>query len=396
MPVHLSDTMQSTDAAFAVGVIYAVDHGADVISFSAGGPDTQLKRDAVAYALERGVPVVAAAGNAGPGVGITYPAGIPGVIAVGSTNSSDERSTFSQTGSELDIVAPGEYIATWTLDGRDNMWKPDFVDGTSFSAPLVAGVVALMLSVNPTMTPQSIEATLRATAQDLGPSGWDASFGAGLVDARAAVDASRPTTTTTRPTTTTTRPPTTTTKPSGQTFPDVPSSHPYAVPINDLAARGVISGYDNGYFGPDDPVKRQQFAKLIVLTLGRSAAESDISPFDDVEPTGPGVLYPDHYVAVAAALGITEGTSPGEYSPYREITRAQLITMVGRAAGLADPPAEYSPPFADFSDTHYPWARRAAYAGLLDGLQGIGPDYDFWAPATRGEVSAILFSLLHR
>jgi hypothetical protein len=184
--------------------------------------------------------------------------------------------------------------------------------------------------------------------------------------------------------------------PSGQTFPDVPSSHPYALQINDLAVRGIISGYDNGDFGPDDPVKRQQFAKLIVLTLGRSATESDICPFGDVELSGPGVLYPDHYVAVAAALGITEGTSPGEYSPYREITRAQLITMVGRAAGLADPPAEYSPPFGDFSDTHYPWARRAAYAGLLEGLRGIGPSYDFWAPATRGEVSAILYSLLHR
>jgi hypothetical protein len=90
------------------------------------------------------------------------------------------------------------------------------------------------------------------------------------------------------------------------------------------------------------------------------------------------------------------GTGPGTFSPWNEISRAQLITMVGRAAGLPDPPAGYTPPFKNFSNTHYPWARRAAYAGLLQGLQGFSPNWDFWAPATRGEVAAILYNLLHR
>ena len=176
----------------------------------------------------------------------------------------------------------------------------------------------------------------------------------------------------------------------------MPSWHPYATQIGDLTSRGIISGYANGTFGPEDWVTRQQFAKLIVLTLDLPVSDSDVCPFADVDLTSGGVLYPDHYIAVVAANHITLGTSPGLFSPWNEITRAQLITMVSRAAGLADPPAGYSPPFGNFSDTHYPWARRAAFAGLLQGLQGVGPAYDFGAPATRAEVAAILYNLLNR
>jgi hypothetical protein len=73
-----------------------------------------------------------------------------------------------------------------------------------------------------------------------------------------------------------------------------------------------------------------------------------------------------------------------------------MITMVARAAALPDPPASYVPPFPDFSPDHYPSARKAAYAGLLNGLAGVGPSYDFWADATRGEASALLDNLLKR
>jgi len=179
-------------------------------------------------------------------------------------------------------------------------------------------------------------------------------------------------------------------------FTDVgPDTH-YKDAIEDLYARGIVSGYPDGTFCPESPVLRQQFAKMIVLTLGLPTSESDTSPFDDVDASGPGILYPDHYVAVCARAGITVGTGPGAFSPWNEISRAQFITMVGRAAALPDPPLGYSPPFSNFSDTHFPWARRAVYAGLLQGVRGVGPTWDFWAPATRGEVSAILYNLLHR
>ncbi|MBN1628836.1 MAG: S-layer homology domain-containing protein, partial [Thermoleophilia bacterium] len=140
------------------------------------------------------------------------------------------------------------------------------------------------------------------------------------------------------------------------------------------------------------------FAKMIVLTAGYPVSENDICTFGDVQNSGSGSLYPDNYVAVCAARGITTGQTPTEYAPQDYLTRAQLITMVARDAGLPEPPADYTPPFPDFSAAHYPWARKAYHSGLLDGLLEFEPDhkgvYDFWANATRGEACVLLYNLL--
>jgi hypothetical protein len=107
-----------------------------------------------------------------------------------------------------------------------------------------------------------------------------------------------------------------------------------------------------------------------------------------------GELYPYHHVAVAWKNGITQGTTPGHFSPYATLSRAQMITMVTRAAHLPDPPADFETSFPNFSEVHYPYARKAASAGLLDALNGMGPGYDFLAPATRAEVCAVLYELI--
>lgn len=181
-------------------------------------------------------------------------------------------------------------------------------------------------------------------------------------------------------------------------FSDVTPDTPYAAAINLLAARGVVQGYVDGRFGPDDPVTRQQFAKMIVLALGIEVSPMQACGFSDVEPlpetSDP--LYPTAYVAACAAAGIVVGKSEDRFYPYDHVTRAQLITMVARAAGLPEPPADYQPVFGDFSRDHYPWARRAAYAGLLDGLAGMSREYNFWGMATRGEVCQLLASLISR
>jgi uncharacterized protein YkwD len=207
----------------------------------------------------------------------------------------------------------------------------------------------------------------------------------------------RATTTTMAPiTTTTTVRTTTTTVAHNAQFTDVGSYTMYSAEIRLLASKGIVSGYLDGSFGPYDKVTRQQFAKMIVIALGNQVLPLSTCGFKDVVPL-PGCadpLYPAGYVAACAAAGITVGMTPDTFCPSRQITRAQLITMVARAADLADPPASYRPGFDDFSATHYPWARRAAYAGLLDGLLGVGPSYDFWATATRGEVCLLLANML--
>ncbi len=157
---------------------------------------------------------------------------------------------------------------------------------------------------------------------------------------------------------------------------------------------GVVDGTGDGNFRPGRSVKRQQFAKMIVLTLGYPVSTNDVCTFTDVVRT-PGELYPYHYVAVAYNNGITQGTKPPQFfSPYGDLTRAQMITMVVRAVQLPEPPPDYVPPFPNFSAVHYPFARKAASAGLLDSLGAMDPDYDFLASATRGEVCALLAPLL--
>ena len=240
---------------------------------------------------------------------------------------------------------------------------------------------------------------------------WTTDFG-GYVDSTAhSVGAAPQTTTTVKPTTTMVRPTTTTAKPTTTTtakpttpttvaytvqFSDVSSSTLYADAIWLLAAEGVVGGYSDGRFGPYDKVTRQQFAKMIILALDCDVTPVAACSFKDVASSASSSdpLYPAGYVNACAAAGITVGTTPNTFAPYNQITRAQLITMVARAAGLVDAPAWYQAPFANFSATHFPWANRAAFAGLLDGYAGMGSSFDFWASATRGEVCLLLANLI--
>ncbi len=175
-------------------------------------------------------------------------------------------------------------------------------------------------------------------------------------------------------------------------FSDVPDTHPYSPGINDLKARGVVSGFADGTFLPDGHITRQQFAKVIVKALGLPVTGDEVCPFGDVRQglSTADPFYPDKYVAVCAAAGITTGKTASTFDPEGKVTRAQLITMVARAAELASPPSSYVPPFGNFDPAHYPWARKAAYAGLLDGLQGMGRSFGFSAPATRAEAAEVL------
>jgi subtilisin family serine protease len=146
MPLKAFSADGSSNISNIIAAIYyAVDHSAKVInmSFAATTPSAELAT-AVAYAKSHGVICVASAGNDGKNE-MVYPAGLPGVIGVGSTNFSDVRSVFSNFGEKVTrIAAPGEALVT-TYPGNNyaGVW------GTSFSSALVSGTVALMTQVNP-------------------------------------------------------------------------------------------------------------------------------------------------------------------------------------------------------------------------------------------------------
>ena len=147
----------------AAAILYATDTGAQVINLSFGGDEpSQLLQDAVNYAYERGVLLVAAAGNDG-GAQILYPAACNNVIAVASTDSSDRRSGFSNHGPQVDIAAPGDSIVSTWLQPYLYFYKR----GTSMATPHVAGAAALLWSWRPDFSNAQIEDRLESQADDV-------------------------------------------------------------------------------------------------------------------------------------------------------------------------------------------------------------------------------------
>jgi hypothetical protein len=185
MPVRVTGTDGSASAwAISQGLSYAVEHGARVMNLSfAGVGGSASVLSAADYAVANGGVVVAAAGNCGC---VDPTADSPALLTVGATDATDALASFSSRGNHVDVSAPGVAIATTTRGG--GYGTPS---GTSFSSPVGAGVVALMLAANPGLRAADVEAIFAATAVDLGDAGWDAAFGHGRVNARAAVEAAR-------------------------------------------------------------------------------------------------------------------------------------------------------------------------------------------------------------
>jgi uncharacterized protein YkwD len=208
-----------------------------------------------------------------------------------------------------------------------------------------------------------------------------------------------PTTTTTLgPTTTTTLGPTTTTTTQPPAlFRDVPSDHRFYREVTALAGAQIIGGFPDGNYRPDDAVTRAQFAKVIILTVGRHTEEIEYSgqaTFPDVPWTGE--CYPFDYVEEATRLGIIKGLNGGRFGPYSPISRAQLALMLVRAGGdrLASPPAGYSHGFADVPEYAEEAVRIARYNDLLSGRSA--DSFDPYGLATRGQVAKMTSNLLDR
>ncbi|MEA2989586.1 MAG: hypothetical protein QOG83_2297 [Alphaproteobacteria bacterium] len=173
---------ESTTIAILRSIDWAVANGARVINMSFAGPqDPEIARS-LAAASRKGIVLVAAAGNAGPKSGLLYPAADPNVIAVTATDSEDKLFALSNRGRHVAVSAPGVDVLVPGPGGTYQM-----TTGTSVAAAHVSGVVALLLEVKPSLTPQAVRNALASTAKDLGPKGRDDQFGAGLADAYRAV-----------------------------------------------------------------------------------------------------------------------------------------------------------------------------------------------------------------
>ena len=201
-PVYICRTLDASgngsSADFADAVEEIVDFAVAnnlhaVINYSGGGADNLTKQGACQYAQARGVLLCAATGNDNGGPVIwpaAYSTTIDNVIGVGSTDSNDSVSSFSNVGPEVTVVAPGRGILSTmptyavTIPAALNY---DALDGTSMATPLVTGLVSLMWSRHPSFTYTAIRNCLTGTAVKLGPGAFNNAWGNGRIDAEAAL-----------------------------------------------------------------------------------------------------------------------------------------------------------------------------------------------------------------
>lgn len=178
----LSKSGSGSYAGVANGIVYAADSGAQIISMSLGGPSTsQAIDEAVAHARSKGALVVVAMGNDNS-ERPSYPAATAGTMAVGSTTSSDTRSSFSNFGKHISVGAPGSDILSTVPGGKYKV-----LSGTSMATPHTAGLCALVKSRFPEFTADQIRAQVEKTADDLGDAGFDKYFGNGRINAGRAI-----------------------------------------------------------------------------------------------------------------------------------------------------------------------------------------------------------------
>lgn len=188
LPVKvLSEHSIGTWSSVSAGIVYAVDNDADVIVLSLGSTlGSKIVEDALKYAFDHDVLVIAAVGNANSSRAF-YPAAYEGVIGVSATDRDNKRWALSNFGDYVDISAPGHNIYS-TYNDLENLHKGHVtMSGTSMAAPHVGGLVGLIKSQDPTRDSAEITEILFHTATNLGKPGKDALFGYGLINPVAAL-----------------------------------------------------------------------------------------------------------------------------------------------------------------------------------------------------------------
>ncbi|MBA2938123.1 peptidase S8 [Paenibacillus sp. CGMCC 1.16610] len=183
LPVKVLDqTGAGSTYSVAQGIIWAADHGAKVMNLSLGNyADSGFLHDAIKYAYDKDVALIAASGNDNterPG----YPAAYPEVFAVAASDSENNKAPFSNYGDYIDVTAPGVSIASTY---PNNQYAA--LSGTSMASPHVTALAALIRSTNPNLKNTEVYQIMRDTAQDIGTPGHDKYFGYGLIDVVKAV-----------------------------------------------------------------------------------------------------------------------------------------------------------------------------------------------------------------
>lgn len=288
MPMRVTDTQgYGYFSMMAAALTRAADEGARVANISFRGVSTSASVDAAAqYMRGKGGVVVVSGGNTGA---LRTDPKRASLTAVSATDSSDRRASFSSWGDYIDIAAPGVGILTTLRGGGYGSFS-----GTSASSPVVAGAYALLLSVKPGLAPATLDQLVFSTALDLGAAGVDQEFGAGRLDAAAAMaKATQTTVTDSQPPSVAILSPTSGTA-SGLVPVDVAASDDVGVTRVELFANNALVATDTGApyaftvdasAYPDGPLALQARAYDATGNTGTSQAVTLQVANDTVPPT---------------------------------------------------------------------------------------------------------------
>lgn len=369
-----SDSDEASVLDICRGIYAAVDdYGCDIICMSLGTTfDSENMRDAVDYAAENNVILVAAVGNMG-GTQLFYPAAYDSVIGTGSFDPSGLYSSFTQFNESVFVSAPGSKIYS-TYVGSPDAYAD--ADGTSFSAPHVAALAAVARSYDPGLTIDEFKTLLMNTSTDTGDEGYDMEYGWGKINFSTFVAALMD---------------------NGigngegesTAFLDI-SDHWAEDAIEYCVSNGLFNGVSDTLFDPDGSMTRAMLVTVLYRWSGENlTGGEEQSIFADV--SYPSAWYYDA-VCWAAANEIVNGYTDNTFRPDDNITREQLITILYRFSGSPEEEnIEVLQVFNDYESisqyalSAFAWGFKAGLIGGV-GNSTLQPGGN----ATRAQVATIM------
>jgi thermitase len=282
----------TSDSVIASALVWAADHGARVANASFSVAYLSSLTAATRYMTERGGITTFGSGNSGS---VSSLPNDSYSLTVGAIDSNNQLASFSTTGMLVDLCAPGVGIYSTARGGGYGSGT-----GTSCSAPLVAGVAALILSTNPTLTGAQVQAILQQSADDLGSPGWDPQYGSGRVNAARAVAAA-----------------------AGTTVPNLPDTTPPTVGFTSPANGATVSGSILVRVSASDSVG---VTSVQLAVDGAALATDTVPPYDFAWDT-------TTYSAGAHALRATAWDAAGNTAS------ASINVTVNNAVADTTPPA---------------------------------------------------------
>lgn len=371
VPIKCFSDSKETSASYIVKGMYAAvdDLNCSVINLSLGiEVDMAAFKTSIDHAVSKGAIIVAAVGNSGTDT-LLYPAAYSNVIGVGSISKSGTVSTFSNHNSSVFVTAPGEKILCLGIKSNTTYSSGS---GTSFAAPHVTAMAVLARCYNSSITFDQFASLLAGSSTDKGDSGYDTSYGYGVINIAAFIE---------------------------QMETDYPATTPFSDIISHWSREAVEYVYENGLFNGStatlfnpDGVMNRAMAVTVLQRLSGNSSTTFTALFTDVAEKD----WYSSAVTWGASTDIVRGNGNGTFSPLSSVTREQMASFLYRYAvtyGYTDGTANTSvlSTFADGASVSS-WAQAemawAVENGLFSGRSGNKLDPS--STISRAEVATVI------